>query len=327
MDYVYAVYKERSFSRAAERLYISQPALSAMIKKTESKIGMPLFDRTTSPIRLTECGERYIRTAEKIMDLEEDFAHYVGKLNDLRTGSISIGGTYLFSAFVMLPIIKEFSKRFPLVNVSVFEGHTSLLEQKLFDGELDMIVDNYLLDESVYQKNVFMQEHLLLAVPTTFKSNQGMEKYQLSSKEIQENKHLDPDFPGVPLKHFETDPYLLLRLHNDSRQRVERICERADVKLNVTMKLNQLLTTYHLTEEGMGNSFVSDTVVKSQPVSKKIIYYKLSDSAATRQVYLYYKKNKHVTRSMEEFMKLALHTCEKQTPDPQDSVPAAKQTT
>ena len=58
MEYVYEVYKEGSFSRAAANLYISQPALSATVKKIEKKIGMPLFDRSTVPIQLTECGRR-----------------------------------------------------------------------------------------------------------------------------------------------------------------------------------------------------------------------------------------------------------------------------
>ena len=76
MNYVYEVYKEQSFSKAAENLYISQPALSSMIKKIETKIGMPLFDRSTSPIQLTECGKKYIKTAEKIMALDNEFAYY-----------------------------------------------------------------------------------------------------------------------------------------------------------------------------------------------------------------------------------------------------------
>ena len=100
MNYVYEVYKEQSFSKAAENLYISQPALSSMIKKIETKIGMPLFDRSTSPIQLTECGKKYIKTAEKIMDLENEFAYYVGNLQELKTGRLSVGGTYLFSSFI-----------------------------------------------------------------------------------------------------------------------------------------------------------------------------------------------------------------------------------
>ena len=115
MNYVYEVYKEQSFSKAAENLYISQPALSSMIKKIETKIGMPLFDRSTIPIQLTECGKKYIKTAEKIMDLENEFAYYVGNLQELKTGRLSVGGTYLFSSFIFPPSIDKFRRAYPHV--------------------------------------------------------------------------------------------------------------------------------------------------------------------------------------------------------------------
>lgn len=69
MKYVYEVYKERSFSNAARNLYISQPALSGMIKKIEKNIGMPLFDRSTTPIQLTECGKKYIKNRRENYEL------------------------------------------------------------------------------------------------------------------------------------------------------------------------------------------------------------------------------------------------------------------
>ena len=180
MNYVYEVYKEKSFSKAAENLYISQPALSAMIKKVETKVGMPLFDRSTTPIQLTDCGKKYIKTAEKIMDLEDEFAYYVGNMHELKTGHLSLGGSYLFSSFIFPPLIEKFRAAYPNVKVSLFEGHTPLLEQKLFAGELDIIIDNYLLDESIYEKKQFMEEHLLLAVPASFDSNKRAGKYQLT---------------------------------------------------------------------------------------------------------------------------------------------------
>ena len=67
-----------------------------------------------------------------------------------------------------------------------------------------------------------------------------------------------------------------------------------------------MLTTYHLTEQGMGISFISDTAIKYLPRDLNIYYYKIDDSAAKRNVYFYYRKNKYFTRSMEEFMKLAV---------------------
>ena len=118
--------------------------------------------------------------------------------------------------------------------------------------------------------------------------------------------HLQPEFPGVPLRKFKDEQFVVLRAHNDTRERVEAICRRAGVTLNISLKLNQLLTTYHLTEYGMGASFISDTVVKSLPPDREIIYYKIDDPEAVREVYLYYRKNKYLTRSMTEFIKMAI---------------------
>ncbi len=312
MNYVYEVYKERSFSKAAESLYISQPALSAMIKKIEAKIGMPLFDRSMNPIQLTECGKKYIKTAEKIMDLEDEFAYYVGNLSELKTGHLSVGGTYLFSAFIIPPIIKKFRDDYPHVKISLFEGHTPLLEEKLFVGELDILIDNYILDEKIYEKRIFMEEHLVLAVPASFESNKKAKKYRMTAEDIRNNRHLDPAFPGVPLKKFEGDPFVVLRAHNDTRERVEAICRRAGFQPNYSLKLNQLLTTYHLTEYGMGASFVSDTVVKSLPSDESVVFYKVDDPETVREVYLYYRKNKYLTRSMSEFIKRAIPESEEE---------------
>ena len=132
MNYVMEVYKEQSFSKAAQNLYISQPALSAAIKKIEKKIGAPLFDRSVSPIQLTECGKEYIRTTEKILDLEDEFAYHVGNLQELRAGHLSLGGTYFFASFIFPPFIEQFRQKYPHVNLDFYEGSTMELEQKLF---------------------------------------------------------------------------------------------------------------------------------------------------------------------------------------------------
>lgn len=110
---------------------------------------------------------------------------------------------------------------------------------------------------------------------------------------------------GVPLKLFEEEPFVLLRSHNDTRERVERICGRAGITPKVAWKLDQMLTTYHLTERGMGISFVSDTALRYVSTGSDVCYYRIDDPDAERNVYLYYRRNKYFTRSMAEFMRLA----------------------
>ena len=71
-EYIYAVYQEKSFSKAAKKLYVSQPWLSATVKKAEQELGLPLFDRSTNPISLTKAGRYYIERIEQIMAIETE---------------------------------------------------------------------------------------------------------------------------------------------------------------------------------------------------------------------------------------------------------------
>lgn len=72
-EYVYQVYKEHNFTKAAEKLFISQPSLSAAIKKIEEKVGAELFERRGKGIELTEVGKEYIATTEQIIKAENEF--------------------------------------------------------------------------------------------------------------------------------------------------------------------------------------------------------------------------------------------------------------
>ena len=84
MDYVYSVYKERSFSKAAEALHISQPSLSATIQKIEEQVGAPIFDRSTRPISLTLFGAAYIQSIEQIQEIQENLFNMANDLSELR---------------------------------------------------------------------------------------------------------------------------------------------------------------------------------------------------------------------------------------------------
>ena len=80
-EYIYAIYQEHSFSKAAQKLFVSQPWLSSVVKKVEQEIKTPLFDRSTNPISLTPAGEYYIQQVEKVMAIEEDMREHFAALS------------------------------------------------------------------------------------------------------------------------------------------------------------------------------------------------------------------------------------------------------
>ena len=89
MRYVYEVYKQKSFSKAAQALFITQPALSIAIGKLEDKIGMPIFDRSTRPISLTTAGRVYLRAIERTRVLEQDLSHQLDDIRELKFPAFS----------------------------------------------------------------------------------------------------------------------------------------------------------------------------------------------------------------------------------------------
>lgn len=305
MNYIYEVYKERSFSKAAANLYISQPSLSATVKKEEERIGAPIFDRSVSPIQLTECGRHYIKAVEEIMDIQNRFENYMNNLNELKTGQIAIGGSNLFASYVLPPVIANFTQKYPLVKVHLIEADTPQLMDQLFRGSLDLVIDNSSFPDTMYQHHLYTKETLLLAVPKSFASNEKAKSYRLNIEDVMKGRHLDESMACVPLSVFQEEPFIFLRSGNDTRSRAEKICQSQSFIPNIILKLDQQVTAFNICCYGMGITFVSDSLLKHIPNERDCYYYKLDDSYASRNIYFYHKQTKYVTRAMEEFLKVA----------------------
>ena len=302
MRYVYEVYKEMSFSKAARNLYISQPSLSAAVKKAEQEAGFPIFDRSTSPIRLTEPGREYIRAVERILDVENGFQSYLNDLNGLRTGSISIGGTNLFVSFLLPPLLSRFTASYPAVEIQLTEASTEELTERLFAGQLDLIIDNSRMDPSVYESAFVCEDHLVLTVPRTFPSAKKAAAYGLTAQDIRRGLHLLADTPAVPLEFFKEDPFLLLKTGNDTRSRAQKICRASHFSPHIRLKLDQQITAYNLSSYGMGISFTGDILINRVPASENLVFFKLGDKDAARSVHFYYKKNRYLSQTVRAFL-------------------------
>ena len=307
-EYVYEVYKERSFSKAAKNLFISQPALSVTIKRIEHKIGCPIFDRSTNPVGLTECGEKYIEVIKQYMDLQNGFMNYLSNLEELKVGEINVGGSNLFTSCILPPIIARFTKRYPSIEINVVEANTPQLDQKLMDGSLDLIVDNYIFDSSSHASVLYRMENLLLAVPAAYPVNNQLKNYQLSLDDITSRRFLSDIFPAVPFERFANEPFILLKSGNDTRDRAMSIFEHHHIKPNVLLNLDQQVTSYNVSCSGIGSSFVTDTLVMNTYHNPNVVFYKLDPEYSRRALCFFYKNGKYVTRAMEEFLKIASET-------------------
>lgn len=309
MEYVYQVYKDKSFSKAAANLFISQPSLSANVKRVEKKIGFPIFDRSTKPLSLTECGKEYIRCVEEIIAVEKGFSQFVYDFGNLETGTLTLGGSNLFSSWILPSLISNFAPRYPNIRINLIEENTTQLTELLQKGIVDLILDNTTLDSAVFDSKLFKEEHLVLAVPRSFSINSELTSFQISNDLIERKDFQMDSVPVVPLRLFSDLPFIMLRNENDTGRRARLICQDSNFKPNIILNMDQQMTAYNICQSGLGICFVGDIILSRIPHNKNVVYYRLPTQHNTRRVCFYWKKGRYFSRAMEEFLNSCCRIC------------------
>ena len=299
-EYILTVLKEGSFSKAAQMLYISQPSLSASVKRIEDKIASPIFNRS-NPVTLTEIGREYVKYALEIEQKERDFEKYVSDHTGLFTGMVKIGGSSLFSSFMLPAMISEFSRKYPGISFEICEDNTKNLIEKLNMGMLDIIVDNAEINDSSITATYWTSEIMLLAVPKKFPINQKLSQYALSADDIKNKKHLDAVF-CVDIKKFQNFPFILLNPENDTGKRAQKIFKKHDITPKVAFYLDQQVTAYNIACQGLGVMFVSDTLIENIVKSDVMNYYVISDKEVKRKICFYNKNSRYLSVACQKFL-------------------------
>lgn len=301
-EYILTVYREGGFTRAAEKMFISQPSLSASVKRIEERIGAPIFDRSTSPITLTDIGKEYVRCALDIEERERGFARYIEDTGELLAGQIRIGGTSFFSSFVLPRLISEFREQHEAIRFEIYEDSTKHLLEKLNTGDLDLVIDNAFVTDGEILSEVYLTERLLLAVPRRIAVNEALSDYAMTAEDIKSGSPDSLDRAAVDLGAFAAESFILLHHENDTGRRAEELFRAAKITPKVIFRLDQQVTAYNMSASGMGISFVSDTLVRHIGASEDLIYYNLPSPFSERSIYIYRKRNRYQPLCCRKFV-------------------------
>ena len=165
LEKIVAIAEEGSMAKAAQRLYITQPALSKCLNRVEEELGEPLFLRRPNGLTLTYSGECLVQRAYQILrmyrDLETDFCD----LNEMRRGILRLGTARRISAVVLPEAIARFASRYPSIKIEIVEQNSFVLEEQIMTGKLDIaIVCLPVRNENVHY-SVFYRDPFLIGVP------------------------------------------------------------------------------------------------------------------------------------------------------------------
>lgn len=303
-EYVYRVYKDGNFTKAAEKLYISQPSLSAAIKNIEKKLGAALFERTGQGVILTEVGREYIFASEQIMEIENEFKNKLNDIYNLESGHIRVGGSNYLSSYVLPQIINKFTSMHPNIEVTLVESNSCNLSKMAMAGEVDIILEN-LEDLGEFHEFPLVKEKVLLCVPKENKINDSLLKYQIAPESIHNNTVELDSVGSVSIDTFRNEKFILLKSGNDMYSRAMKIFEKKEISPIVAFSVDQLNMSYALADSGIGLCFVTDTFFKYGKFHENVVLYNISEEKERRTLYIAYKRNKYCSKAMKEFITVA----------------------
>jgi DNA-binding transcriptional LysR family regulator len=292
LQYILKVAEERSFSKAAQKLFIAQPSLSQYIQKIEIELGVQLFDRSITPLKLTFAGELYVETAKRILDLKDQLYHQIDDIANFKKGRITIGLSPFRSTYIMPKVLPFFHEKFPGIEVILVEGTSSELENLAMKGTTDLTLMTSPIQQNIFDFETIMTEEILVVLPPNHPI-QNKVHYTTADKSIR---------PFINLKALRDEPFILLKKDQKLHKIATFLCEQSGFSPRIILESESIEAAHALVTAGMGITFVPDTLTLFRQAPPYPIYCSLEQSRPTRDLVVAYRKGRYLSVAAKEFI-------------------------
>lgn len=278
-----AVAEEGSFSRGAERLFISQPAVSKQIAEFERALSTRLFDRVPKGVQLTESGELLLGYARRLSALEEEAEQAMGELHGLTRGRLRVGASLTIGAYVLPEVFGAFRERYPGVELSLEIANTETIERLVEQGAADIGLTEGLAENPLLEATVFLEDELVPIAP--------------------------PNHPilktgPVTAAHLCHEPFLLREPGSGTRAVVERAFAQQGLTLRPVMSLGSIEAIKRAVAAGVGLAVVSRLTLGLELETGRLAIVPLSDLTIRRPLHRLHRRGSHETSAAEAFRRL-----------------------
>jgi len=296
--YIKTVVEEKSISKAAQKLFISQPSLSQCIQRIEAKLGTRLFKRTSAGLLPTFAGEKYYKIAIDILKIYNDFEIEISDVNNLKKGKITVGFTNYLATLVLPVILPEYKQKYPNIEVVIVEKNSTELEKSLSWGEIDFaVMHTYPNQNSSDNLNVVF--HSLYKDPFLLvtKKNHPLKKYAENIK--------DSLYPKIDLTLFAHEPFIMVERGQRIRQVSELILQKANINPLIVLTTKSYETARRLACQGIGVTFVPQQYSEIFTSVYQPDYYSIDEKYSPYwTMCVAVQKNAYVSKAAKVFIKM-----------------------
>ena len=280
-----AIAEYGNMTKAAEKLFISQPSVSLAVSEIEKTYNVVLFERLPGKLRLTPTGERLKSYAQRMMSIERDMEQFLSQEGS--SYCVRLGATITVGSSVISPIIARMRTEMPKVNYHVSIETTRVLEEMLLNGELDIaLVEGEMKNPSLEVKD-FLDDKLVL---------------------ICANDHPFARREGVTLEELSGVPLILREQGSGTREQFERAARSKGIDTLIRFSSVSYGAIIDAVENGLGVGVISERLVHKYYVSGRLHICELEDADLSRKFRLAYRRDRYITDILNAFIRICRDT-------------------
>ena len=268
-----AVVEYRSFTKAAEKLYISQPTISTHIRLLEEELHSCLIIRSKRGMEVTPRGQELYECARDILSLRDNLLR---RWTEEKNPIIQLGASTIPSAYILPEILPEYGRLHPEVYFTIHQSDSQGVADGILNGSFDLGLAGMEIAHEQLTCVPFYQDRMVLITPVT--------PHFLALKKQ----------PEVPLDGLLREPIILREQGSGSRKSAERFLDSMGVReeeLNITARINDQESIKNLVAGGLGVSILSERAARNFAEEKRVLLFPLPERTSKRYLYLLFRKN------------------------------------
>jgi len=278
-----SVARERRFSRAAEKLYRTQSAVSQTIRKLEDELGETLFDRSSREGVLTDAGQVLYEYAEKLLNLRLDAHESLAELRKLETGKLKIAANEL-TALYLLPVLAEFRRLHPMIKITVQRALGSRIPDDVLQHSAELGVLSYKPEEPRLHSVVTYLDELVLVVPP---------------------RHALASAKEVSIRQLGAESFVAHTVSSPYREKVLQTFQKYKTPLHMDLELPTLQAIKQFVALGNGVALMPEISVETEVARRELIRIPVRELHVQRKLRLIYRKEAGLSHAARAFLKVA----------------------
>ena len=280
------VANEKSFSRAAEALHRTQPAVSQAIRRLENELGEPLFDRSSKDGTLTAAGRVLFDFAQQMLNLRQHAHRAIRELRDLHRGKLSLGANE-YTVMCLLPLIPIFRARHPHIKIGVKRSLASRIPAEILGRDVEIGVVSFKpSDRAIASMPVAADELALIVAPD----------HPLAAKRV------------ISVRELGAEAFIAHNVPSPYREKVIKTFAKARTPLNISMEMPTLEAIKRLVENGLGVALIPRLAAQIEIERKQLAGVTVREMRLERRMHLIYRRGASLSHAAKAFLRVARGT-------------------